>query len=64
MALFITLLAIYVTPWLSFIVVLCYFVGLFFLQKRTGRISADMDKAVFFNLAFTIFNLNKTCLES
>ena len=63
MAILISLIAIYLTAWLSAFVVLVYFVGLFTLQRRTGRISQAMDKAVFFNLAFAIHNLNKTILE-
>ena len=63
MAILIILLALYVTPYLAFIVVILYFGGLFLLQKRTGRIQAEMDKAVLFNLAFTIYNMNKSCLE-
>ena len=63
MAIFITLIAVYLSAWLSFIVVLAYFIGLFLLQRRSARISATMEKYVFFNLAFSIHNLNKTVLE-
>ena len=63
MAVLVTMIAVYMTAWLSFFVILAYFAGLFFLQRRTGRISQAMDKAVFFNLAFTIHNINKTFLE-
>ena len=63
MALFITLIAVYLSAWLSFIVVVAYFIGLFLLQRRTSKISILMEKYVFFNLAFTIYNLNKTVLE-
>lgn len=63
MAILIIILALYVTPYLAFLVVLAYFGGLYLLQRRTGRISAEMDKAVLFNLAFTLYNMNKSCLE-
>ena len=63
MALFITMIAVYLTAWLSVFIVLAYFIGLFFIQKRTGKITSEMDKAVFFNLAFGIYNLNKSVLE-
>ena len=63
MAMLIILLALYVTPYLAFVVVLVYFGDLLCLQRRTGRISAEMDKAVLFNLAFALYNMNKTCLE-
>ena len=64
MAIFITIIAVYTTWWLSAFVVLVYFLGLVLLQRRTGRITSEMEKAVFLNLAFTIHNLNKTLLES
>ena len=64
MAIFITVIAVYTTWWLSAFVVLAYFIGLFMLQKRTGRITSEMDKVIFLNLAFVIHNLNKTLLES
>ena len=64
MAIFITLIAVYLSAWLSFIVVLAYFIGLFLLQRKSTRVSATMEKYVFFNLAFSIHNLNKTVLES
>ena len=60
MAIFITLIAVFLTPWLSVFVVLTYFIGLVLLMRRTSRVSAAIEKAVFFNLAFTIYNLNKT----
>ena len=60
MAIFITLIAVFLTPWLSVFVVLTYFIGLVLLMRRTSRVSAAMEKAVFFNLAFNIYNLNKT----
>ena len=63
MAFFITLIAVFLSAWLSVFVVLIYFSGLFFIQRRTGRIQAEMDKAVFFNLAFVLYDLNKTILE-
>jgi len=63
MAILIIFLALYITPWLAFLVIMIYFGGLYLLQKRTGRISAEMDKAVLFNLAFSLYNMNKSCLE-
>ena len=64
MAIFITVIAVYTTWWLSAFVVLAYFIGLFMLQRHTGKISSEMDKIIFLNLAFAIHNLNKTLLES
>ena len=64
MAALITMLAMWVTPWLSVLVVCAYFLGLYFLQKRTAKITTEMDKAVLFNLAFSLYNMNKSFLES
>ena len=63
MAILITILAMMVTPWLSILVVCLYFLGLYLLQRRTAKITTEMDKAVLFNLAFSLYNMNKTCLE-
>ena len=63
-ALFITLVAVFLSFWLSFIAVVFYFIGLFCLGRRTSKVQSEMDKAVFFNMAFAIHNLNKTTLES
>lgn len=64
MALLITLIAVFLTAWVSAIAVIIYFVGLFILMKRTGLVQVAMEKSVFFNLAIAIHNLNKSCLES
>jgi len=63
MAVLITVIAVYLSAWLSCFVVLVYFVGLFLIQRRAAKITALMEKFVFFNLAFAIYNLNKTTLE-
>ena len=62
-ALFITMVAVFLSFWLSFVAVVFYFIGLFCLGKRTSKVQSEMDKAVFFNMAFVIHNLNKTELE-
>lgn len=64
MALVITLIAVFLTAWLSALAVIVYFVGLFYLMRRSGTVQNAMEKAVFFNLAIAIHNLNKSCLES
>ena len=61
--LFITMVAVFLSFWLSFVAVVFYFIGLFCLGKRTSKVQSEMDKAVFFNMAFVIHNLNKTELE-
>lgn len=63
MATLITVIAVYLSAWLSCFVVLAYFIGLFLIQRRAAKITALMEKFVFFNMAVAIHNLNKTTLE-
>ena len=62
LALFATILAFLVSAWLSLIVVVIYFVGLFFIQQKTSKVTAEMEKVIVFNLAIILHNLNHSLL--
>lgn len=62
LAIFATILTLLFNAWLSLIVVIAYFVGLFFIQRKTSRVTAEMEKVVMFNLAVILYNLNHSLL--
>ena len=62
LAIFATVLTLLVNAWFSLIVVIAYFVGLFFIQKKTSRVTAEMEKVILFNLAIILHNLNHSLL--
>ena len=41
----------FIEPWLSFVAIIIYFVGLVLVWHRTSRIQALMEKVIIFNLA-------------
>ena len=62
LAIFATVLTFLVNAWFSLIVVIAYFVGLFFIQRKTSRVTAEMEKVILFNLAIILHNLNHSLL--
>ena len=63
MAAFATAIGLLVAPWFSIFFIVIYFGGLYFIQKRSTRISAELEKEMFFNLAVCLQNLNREVLE-
>ena len=57
-----TILTLLINAWFSLIVVIAYFVGLFFIQRKTSRVTAEMEKVIMFNLAIILQNLNNSIL--
>ena len=62
LALFATMLALWLTAWLSLVVVIAYFIGLFFIQRKTSKVTAEMEKVIMINLAIILHNLNHSQL--
>jgi len=62
LAILATVLAMWVNKWLALFVVLLYFIGLFFIQRKTSKVTAEMEKVVMFNLAIILHNLNHSLL--
>ena len=52
-------LSIYVSYLFAVFMVILYFIGLYFMRKRTSRITAIAEKEIIFNLALILHNLNE-----
>ena len=48
--------------WVALIVVIIYFAGLLFIQRKTSKVTAEMEKLIMFNLAIILHNLNHSLL--
>ena len=62
LAIFATAIALMTNAWFSLIVVIAYFIGLFFIQRKTSKVTAEMEKVILFNLAIILHNLNHSLL--
>lgn len=47
---------------ISIILIVLFFTGLYYLEKRTSKIIIETEKILFFNLAIVLHNLNQTKL--
>jgi hypothetical protein len=63
LSVFATLLGIAISYWISLVLVIFYFIGLFVIQKVTSKRTQQMEKTVIFNLALILTNINKNILE-
>ena len=62
LAIFATILGLVFNGWLSLLIVIAYFVGLFFIQRKTSKVTAEMEKIIMINLAIILHNLNHSLL--
>lgn len=57
------LLGVIFSYWISLVLVILYFVGLVIIQRVTNKNQAKLEKAVLFNTALVISNMNLNALE-
>lgn len=57
------LLGIFVSYWISLVLVVLYFIGLIIVQRVTANIQQRMEKSFLFNMALILGNINFNILE-